>query len=161
MNLPASLETIFLDAIHDVKLHLNSPQLRNVFCGFDYKNITFSHPESVKHMVIIDLNPDTYDDLQIFPNVEYFRCGAIKGANLGLLRLFPKVKKICFVLGAIEKDELKNLINDLIHQKNVSGRADLEIVCNAVMTVRYSINPFGGYINSVNINELSKMIAPH
>lgn len=145
LNLPATLKTISFDVVDKMKLYLHSPQLQNVFCGSDIRNIKFSHPESIKHLKIDNLENEhnKYDDLQVFPNVECFHCGdysyTLDGADLELIRLFPKAKVIRFELGAMEVDEdfdkLENVINDVIEQKNILGRTDLNIFCDRAKMV--------------------------
>lgn len=160
LDLPASLKTIHFDVVDNMKLHLNSPKLQNVFCGSGILNIKFSHPESIKHLKIKVLEKDhPTEDLQVFPNVEYFHCGeysyTLLNADLDLIRLFPKAKEIHFELGAMEEDEdfdnLESVIDDVLEQKRIAGRTDLTIFCDGTKMVDKS--SFRCYAYSIHRNK--------
>lgn len=145
-DLPATLKTIRFDDVRDMKLHLNAPQLQNVFCGYGFEMIEFSHPESVKHLRIEWLG--TGYNLQVLPNVESFHCVGFYArwddANLDFVRLFPKAKEIHFNLG-VSFDELERVINAAIEQKNIQRRTDLTIFCGGSKMV--DTNSLRSYIN--------------
>lgn len=132
LNLPATLGTIRFGVVNVKKLHLNAPQLHNLYCGFGFRNIEFLHPESVKHLRIKFLGDTDNDDLQVFPNVEWFRCApsfyTLAGPGLDLIRLFPKAREMHFEnLVTYNFAKLARVIGDVVAGKNRSGRTELNI----------------------------------
>lgn len=137
LDLPASLKTLRLQICDDIKLHLNSSELKNLFCDFDIRNVTFSHPESIENLKITNVNKNVNGEFQVFPNVKCFHCGeysyTLGDVDLDLLRIFPKANAFHFDFGTLETaekfDKMDRVINDIIDRKDILGRSDLNIFC--------------------------------